>query len=101
MVNELITLLDGGMGTELRARGVEVPDHTTSIWSAKALLADPQAIVAVHRDYIEAGAVRNHGEWPRSARGRYGGDGDGWRDLAQLDDAGPRTGSLAKRRGVA
>jgi S-methylmethionine-dependent homocysteine/selenocysteine methylase len=56
MVNELITLLDGGMGTELRARGVEVPDHTTSIWSAKALLADPQAIVAVHRDYIEAGA---------------------------------------------
>ena len=51
-----ITLLDGGMGTELRARGVEVPDHTTSIWSAKALRADPDAIVGVHRDYIAAGA---------------------------------------------
>ena len=49
-------LLDGAMGTELRARGVEVPDHITSIWSAKALLDDPEAVVGVHRDYIEAGA---------------------------------------------
>jgi homocysteine S-methyltransferase len=51
-----VTLLDGGMGTELRARGVEVPDHITSIWSAKALLDDPQEVVAIHRDYIAAGA---------------------------------------------
>ena len=50
------TLLDGGTGTELRARGVDVPSHLTSIWSAKALLEDPEAVVAVHRDYIEAGA---------------------------------------------
>lgn len=51
-----VVLLDGGMGTELLARGVEVPDHITSIWSAKALVADPEAVVGVHRDYIDAGA---------------------------------------------
>ena len=51
-----ITLLDGGTGTELRAIGVEVPSHITSIWSAKALLDAPDAVVKVHRDYIAAGA---------------------------------------------
>ena len=50
------TLLDGGTGTELRARGIEVPSHITSIWSAQALYAAPDAVVAVHRDYMEAGA---------------------------------------------
>jgi S-methylmethionine-dependent homocysteine/selenocysteine methylase len=44
------------MGTELQSRGVEVPSHITSIWSALALLDDPEAVVAVHRDYIDAGA---------------------------------------------
>ena len=28
---------DGAMGTELRRRGVEVPSHVESIWSALAL----------------------------------------------------------------
>jgi S-methylmethionine-dependent homocysteine/selenocysteine methylase len=51
-----ITLLDGGMGTELAARGVEVPSHVTSIWSAKALIDAPDAVVEVHRDYLDAGA---------------------------------------------
>ncbi|MEE9281715.1 MAG: homocysteine S-methyltransferase family protein [Myxococcota bacterium] len=53
---EAITLLDGGSGSELRAQGVEVPSHVTSIWSAKALLDAPDAVVKVHRDYITAGA---------------------------------------------
>ncbi|MEE8556832.1 MAG: homocysteine S-methyltransferase family protein, partial [Myxococcota bacterium] len=44
------------MGTELRSRGVEVPSHVTSIWSAKALLDAPEIVVEVHRDYIRAGA---------------------------------------------
>ncbi len=44
------------MGTELRARGYEVPDHIRSIWSAKALMDAPDAIVQIHRDYIDAGA---------------------------------------------
>jgi S-methylmethionine-dependent homocysteine/selenocysteine methylase len=51
-----VLLLDGATGTELRARGVEVPSHVTSIWSARALMEAPDAVVGVHRDYIEAGA---------------------------------------------
>jgi homocysteine S-methyltransferase len=51
-----IVLLDGATGTQLRDRGVEVPSHITSIWSAKALIANPDAVVEVHRDYIEAGS---------------------------------------------
>lgn len=51
-----VTLLDGGMGTELRARGVEVPSHVTSIWSARALLSAPEAVRRVHADYLAAGA---------------------------------------------
>ncbi len=52
----MITLLDGGMGYELKLRGVKVPDYTNSIWSALALIEDPEAIVDVHVAYIEAGA---------------------------------------------
>lgn len=52
----MVTLLDGGMGFELQLRGVKVPSHTESIWSALALVEDPDAVVAVHADYIEAGA---------------------------------------------
>jgi S-methylmethionine-dependent homocysteine/selenocysteine methylase len=46
-------LLDGGMGRELRFRGVDV---MTSIWSAKALIDAPQVVREVHRDFITAGA---------------------------------------------
>ena len=56
MTNHDRLLLDGAMGTELRARGVEVLDHITSIWSAAALVDAPEAVTSVHRDYIEAGA---------------------------------------------
>lgn len=51
-----ITLLDGATGTELRARGVDVPCHVTSVWSARALIEAPDEVVGVHRDYIAAGA---------------------------------------------
>ena len=46
-------LLDGGMGRELRFRGVEISD---TIWSASALLAAPKVVREIHRDYIAAGA---------------------------------------------
>jgi len=52
----MVTLLDGGMGFELQLRGVKVPSHTESIWSALALIEDPDAVVDVHAAYIEAGA---------------------------------------------
>jgi S-methylmethionine-dependent homocysteine/selenocysteine methylase len=52
----MVTLLDGGMGFELKLRGVEVPSHTESVWSALALTEAPDAVVDVHAAYIEAGA---------------------------------------------
>ena len=46
-------LLDGGMGRELRNRGVPIPD---TIWSANALLVAKDTVLQIHKDYIEAGA---------------------------------------------
>ncbi|MGK7297445.1 MAG: homocysteine S-methyltransferase family protein [Candidatus Wenzhouxiangella sp. M2_3B_020] len=46
-------LLDGGMGQELAARGLETGD---GLWSARALLDAPESVLAVHRDFVEAGA---------------------------------------------
>jgi S-methylmethionine-dependent homocysteine/selenocysteine methylase len=44
------------MGSELMARGVEVPNYTTSIWSAKALIDAAETVLQIHRDYVDAGA---------------------------------------------
>jgi S-methylmethionine-dependent homocysteine/selenocysteine methylase len=46
-------LLDGGMGRELRARGVPI---SSTIWSASALLAAPGKVEQLHYDYLAAGA---------------------------------------------
>ena len=46
-------LLDGGMGRELRRRGVPILD---TIWSANALLVAPEVVREVHADFIAAGA---------------------------------------------
>lgn len=51
-----ISILDGAMGTELRARGACVPDYRSSAWSAMALVHDPGTVRQVHADYIAAGA---------------------------------------------
>jgi S-methylmethionine-dependent homocysteine/selenocysteine methylase len=51
-----IILLDGAMGTELKARGAAVPDYQSSIWSAMALVRDPEQVRRLHCDYIRAGA---------------------------------------------
>ena len=50
---ERTILLDGGMGRELRFRGVDV---MTSIWSARALIDAPAVVREVHSDFIAAGA---------------------------------------------
>jgi S-methylmethionine-dependent homocysteine/selenocysteine methylase len=46
-------LLDGGMGRELRSRGVNV---LTAIWSANGLISAPDIVRQIHQDYISAGA---------------------------------------------
>jgi S-methylmethionine-dependent homocysteine/selenocysteine methylase len=46
-------ILDGGLSTELEARGHDV---STALWSARLLRDDPAAIVAAHAAFAEAGA---------------------------------------------
>ncbi|MFQ6047470.1 MAG: homocysteine S-methyltransferase [Gemmatimonadales bacterium] len=48
-----VLVLDGGLATELEARGRDLSDH---LWSARLLLDDPDLIRAVHLDYLRAGA---------------------------------------------
>lgn len=49
----MLTILDGPMGTELAARGLDTP---LPQWSAQALVDAPQVVAAIHRDYAAAGA---------------------------------------------
>lgn len=58
MVQQLLNtepflLLDGGLATELEAGGYDLRD---TLWSARLLLDDPEAILQVHQDYLTAGA---------------------------------------------
>jgi homocysteine S-methyltransferase len=46
-------VLDGGLATELERAGFDL-DHP--LWSARLLAERPDAIAAVHRAYLEAGA---------------------------------------------
>ena len=51
-----VKLTDGGLGSELRMRGVDVPSHVDSIWSAQALIDAPEMVKTIHVDYIKAGS---------------------------------------------
>jgi S-methylmethionine-dependent homocysteine/selenocysteine methylase len=46
-------LLDGGMGQELVARGV---DNSTGLWSAQALIDQPRIVQDAHAAFLAAGA---------------------------------------------
>lgn len=46
-------VVDGGLATELEARGYDLGDD---LWSARLLQDAPQAITQVHYDYLKAGA---------------------------------------------
>ena len=48
-----VLLLDGGLATELEARGCDLNDP---LWSARMLLEEPDLIRQVHSDYLQAGA---------------------------------------------
>jgi homocysteine S-methyltransferase len=48
-----VVILDGGLATELEARGFDLSDR---LWSARLLLTHPDAIEDVHLDYFRAGA---------------------------------------------
>ena len=46
-------VIDGALATELERRGYDLKD---SLWSAKILLENPEAIKQLHYDYFKAGA---------------------------------------------
>jgi homocysteine S-methyltransferase len=48
-----VVILDGGLATELEARGLDLKDE---LWSAKVLIEEPDSIRQVHLDYLIAGA---------------------------------------------
>ncbi len=48
-----VAILDGGLATELEARGHDIGDE---LWSARLLIDDPESLRGVHRDYLLAGA---------------------------------------------
>jgi homocysteine S-methyltransferase len=52
--SESVLISDGGLATELEARGHDLSDP---LWSAKLLTDAPQEIVAVHAAYFRAGAT--------------------------------------------
>jgi homocysteine S-methyltransferase len=50
---DVVTVIDGGTGTEIQRRGVPMDDLT---WCAEANLVAPDVVRDVHRSYVEAGA---------------------------------------------
>lgn len=50
----MTVVIDGGLATELEARGHDLSDR---LWSARLLLTDPGAIEDVHLAYFRAGAT--------------------------------------------
>lgn len=62
MANRLETLLgprlllDGGMGTALSGRGLDIRTDSSAAWNH----SHPQVVAAVHRAYVEAGAQAIH-----------------------------------------
>jgi S-methylmethionine-dependent homocysteine/selenocysteine methylase len=49
-------ILDSALGTEIENRGEFLPSFKTSIWSAYCLIHNPDLILQIHIDNIEAGA---------------------------------------------
>ncbi|MYA17608.1 MAG: homocysteine S-methyltransferase family protein, partial [Gammaproteobacteria bacterium] len=50
----MVTLLDGGMGREIQQRR---PEAAHGLWSARVLVDEPDLVVEIHREYIDAGAA--------------------------------------------
>lgn len=53
MASTPVTVLDGGLATELERRGHDLSDD---LWSARLLRDDPQALVETHLAFFRAGA---------------------------------------------
>lgn len=51
--SQRVMILDGGLATELEARGCDLSDD---LWSARVLIEQPERIRQVHLEYLSAGA---------------------------------------------
>ncbi|WP_437734809.1 homocysteine S-methyltransferase family protein [Sorangium sp. So ce1335] len=73
-----VVVLDGPLGTELAARGIETP---SPLWSAAALLdaRGCEVVRAIHRDYARAGATVHTANTFRARRRQAGA---AWAELA-------------------
>ncbi len=49
----IVSVLDGGLATELEAQGADLSD---ALWSARVLADEPERIVAAHAAFVAAGA---------------------------------------------
>ena len=77
-------VLDGGLATELEARGFDLSDD---LWSARLLLERPRAIRRLHHDYLVAGAdcvISASYQATVAGFGRRGIDRDAAEDLLRL-----------------
>ena len=52
--NDTVLISDGGLATELEARGHDLSDD---LWSARLLFDAPDEIATVHRAFYQAGAA--------------------------------------------
>ena len=79
----MVMLLDGGTGREIQQRR---PEAAHGLWSASVLLDEPDLVVEIHREYIDAGATvittNNYATIP-SYLGKAGME-DRYRELTKL-----------------
>jgi S-methylmethionine-dependent homocysteine/selenocysteine methylase len=73
-----LTILDGGMGTELARRGAPLKGDA---WSASAVVETPDIVRALHEAYTDAGA---RVVTACTFRTTPHGIGEGWKDAARL-----------------
>ena len=82
-----VLLMDGGTGSELQRRGVDVLKGATDrlkAWSATSNIEDAEVVQQVHQDYLRVGAdiIISNNFWTiPSAMDRIG-LGDRWKDYA-------------------
>jgi homocysteine S-methyltransferase len=86
-----VHVLDGGLASELEYLGADI---TGPLWSALALEEDLEAIIAVHRAYIESGADIIETASYQVSRTGYAETG---RDSSRADAALLRSVELARR----
>jgi 5-methyltetrahydrofolate--homocysteine methyltransferase len=53
-MNQSVCIIDGGVGTELQRRGMSMDP---CCWSSAVHLQNPEVLLSIHRDYLQAGAT--------------------------------------------